>query len=192
MSVVAWGKPSIFIQEVGSKKNEWTKIDTPKEGTTQTNATKGDTIEAKEEGGGLVDRKVQKSTYELSYQLFIKKNLAQPFKTIDGIVEGNYRVAVQPEDPDNPGFYMGNTSVSCEETISSSDGSLVNYTHTGLVPDGDVVASTTNGKEETVYCAARWRIITATKTSDGKYALTFKHPYGEKAGEVITETYSQE
>lgn len=191
MSVIAWGKPSIFVQKVGTSKNEWVKLDTPKESTTQLNPTKGDTMEAKEEGGGIVDRKVQKSTYELVYQLFVKKNIAQPFKTVDGIIDGNYRVAVQPEDPEIPGVYMGNTAISAEESLSSSDGSLISYTHSGLIPDGDVVAKTTDNKGDDVYCALRWRIITATKGSDNKYSLKFKHPFGDAAGEEITETYSE-
>lgn len=191
MSVIAWGKPSIFIQPVGAKKNEWTKLDTPKESTTQLNPTKGDVMEAKEEGGGVVDRKVKKSTYELVYQLFIKKGMAQPFKTMDGIVEGNFRIAVQPEDPDIPGVYLGNTAVGAEESLSTEEGSLISYTHSGLIPDGDVVAKTTNTKNEDVYCALRWRIIKATKGADNKYSLIFKHPFGDAEGEEITETYTE-
>lgn len=190
MSVTAWGKPGIFIQKVGVTKNEWYKIDTPKEDTTQVNPTKGDTMEAKEEGGGVVDRKVKKSTYELVYQLFIKKGVAQPFKTIDGIVEDNYRVAVQPEDADLPGVYMGNTSVGAEEAFTSADGALITYTHSALISEGDPVAKATNSKGEEVYCAYRWRKIVATKNSNGTYALKFFHPEGSSESGEIKETYS--
>lgn len=190
MAVTSWGICSIFVQPLGSTKNEWTKLDTPKEDTTQANPTKGDTMTQTEEGGGTVDRKTKKSTYELVYQLFIKKGVAQPFPTIDGVVEGNYRVAVQPEDPELPGVYMGNTTIGAEESYTTADGALISYTHSALIPDGDVVAKTVNKKNEDVYCAYRWRIITATKGTGNKYALTFKHPMGESAGEEIQETYS--
>lgn len=190
MSVTTWGKCSIFIQPVGSTKNEWDKLDTPKEDTTQVNPTKGDTMTQTEEGGGTVDRKTKKSTYEAVYQLFIKKNVAQPYPTIDGVIEGNYRLAIQPEDPELPGVYMGNTTVGAEEAYTTADGALIKYTHSALIPDGDVVAKTTNQKNEDVYCAYRWRIITAAKTgTSGKYALTFKHPAGAKETGDITETY---
>ena len=192
MSVIAWGKPSIFVQKVGTEKNEWIKLDTPKEDSTQLNPTKGDTMEAKEEGGGLVDRKVKKSTYELVYQLYIKKGKAQPFKTMDGLVEGNYRIAVQPEDPEIPGVYLGNSSIGAEEALSPTEGSTITYTHSALTPDGDPVAKTTDENNNEVYCALRWRIITATKGQGDKYALTFKHPFGTAAGEVITETYPKQ
>jgi len=186
MSVTSWGKCTIYVQEVGSKKNEWTKLPTPKENTTQLNPTKGDTTEAKEEGGGIVDSKTAKSTYELVYQEFIKKSLSQPFPTIDGLIEGNYAIAVQPEDAENPGCYIGKSTVSVEESYSSADGALMQYTHKALVPEGDEVAKTTNKKGETVYCQFRWRIITAKKAKGktDEYVLMFKHP----AGATDTET----
>lgn len=190
MSVTSWGKCSIFVQPVGSAKNEWDKLDTPKEDTTQVNPTKGDTMIQTEEGGGTVDRKTKKSTYEAVYQLFIKKGVAQPFKTIDGLIEGNYRLAIQPEDPELPGVYMGNTTVGAEEGYTTADGALITYTHSALIPDGDVVAKTVNKKNEEVYCAYRWRVITATKGTGGKYALTFKHPEGSTETGDIKETYT--
>lgn len=191
MSVTAWGKPNIFIQKVGATKNEWDKVDTPKEDTTTNTPTKGDTMEAKEEGGGIVDRKTKKSTYELAYQLYVKKGKAQPYIVIDGLVEDNYRIAVQPEDADLPGVYMGNTSVSAEESFTSADGALITYTHSALIPEGDPVAKTTDSKGDDVYCAYRWRKIKATKSLNGKYALTFSHVEGEKESGEIQETYSE-
>lgn len=192
MSVTSWGKCSIFVQPVGSAKNEWDKLDTPKENTTQVTPTKGDTMTQTEEGGGTVDRKTKKSTYEASYQLFIKKGVSQPFKTIDGTVEGNYRLAIQPGDPELPGVYMGNTTVGAEEAYTTADGATINYTHSALIPDGDVVAKTTNKKNEDVYCAYRWRVITATKGTNGKYALKFSTPQaGDTAPTEIKETYSE-
>lgn len=154
------------------------------------NPTKGDTMTQTEEGGGTVDRKTKKSTYEAVYQLFIKKGVAQPFKTIDGVIEGNYRLAIQPEDPELPGVYMGNTTVGAEEGYTTADGALITYTHSALIPDGDVVAKTVNKKNEEVYCAYRWRVITVTKGTGGKYALTFKHPEGATETGDIKETYT--
>ncbi len=178
MSVIAWGIPTIFIKDLSSNGNNWTKIDTPKEGTTQVTPTKGDTQTATEEGGGTVDRKTKKSTYELAYQLFIKKGVAQPFVAIDGIVEGNYAVAVQPEDPDIPGVYMGKTTIGVEEAFTSEDGALNTYTHSALIPDGDTNASVTNSNGETVYCSFCWRVIKATKveSKQNEYTLTFTAP----------------
>lgn len=188
MSVIAWGKPTIYVRNLDKENNNWKKLDTPKENTTQVTPTKGDTQTATEEGGGTVDRKTKKSTYELAYQLFIKKGVAQPFPTIDGIVEGNYAVAIQPEDPEIPGVYMGKTTIGAEEAMTSADGALITYTHSALIPDGDEVAKTTNKKNETEYCAFRWRIITAklAKSKTDEYVLTFKHPAG--ATDTSTET----
>lgn len=187
MSVITWGKPSIYVRDLSSATNNWKKLDTPKENTIQLNPTKGDTTEAKEEGGGIVDSKTAKSTYELVFQEFIKKGISQPYPTIDGLIEGNYAIAVQPEDAENPGCYIGKSTVSVEESYTSEDGALMQYTHKALVPEGDDVAKTTNKKGETVYCQFRWRIITAKKAKgkEGEYVLTFKRPAG--ATDVETE-----
>lgn len=186
MAVTAWGKCSIFVKDLSDSSANWKKIDTPKEDSTQVTPTKGDTLTATEEGGGTVDRKTKKSTYELSYQLFIKKGVALPFKTIDGVVQGDFAIAVQPEDPEVPGVYMGKTSVGAEEAFTTADGALVTYTHAALIPDGDAIAATTNDKGETEYCAYRWRIIKATAVSGktGEYTLTFSHPTGGDTGEI--------
>jgi hypothetical protein len=53
MSVTTWGKPSIYVRDLSDATNNWKKLNTPKEDTTQLNPTKGDTTEAKEEGGGI-------------------------------------------------------------------------------------------------------------------------------------------
>lgn len=180
MSVTTWGKPTIYVRDLSADTNNWKKLDTPKEDTTQLNPTKGDTSEAKEEGGAIVDSKTKKSTYELVYQLFIKKGVAQPFPTIDGIIEGNFAIAVQPEDAENPGIYIGKSEVSVSESFTSADGALMEYTHKALVPEGDEVSKTVNNKKEDVYCQMRWRIITAkaAKSKPGEYVLEFKHPAG--------------
>lgn len=192
MSVTSWGICAIFAQKVGTAKNEWDKLPTPNDGTTNVAPTKGDTMTQVEEGGGIVDRKTKKSTYEAAYQLFIKKNQSQPFKTIDGIVEGNYRLAIQPEDAELPGVYMGNTTIGTEEAYTTEKGALITYTHSALIPEGDVVAKTTNSKNEDVYCALRWRVIVAKKLANGKYALTFKKPQdGDTAPTEIPETYAE-
>lgn len=178
MAVIGWGKPNIFVKKLDGTTTNWTKIDTPKEDTTQLTPTKGDVLEATEEGGGTVDKKTKKSTYELAYQLFVKKALKQPFKTIDGVVEGEYAVAVQPEDASVPGIYIGKSTIGAEESQTSADGGLITYTHTALIPEGDENAATTDEAGNTVYCQMRWRIITATAVQGkpGEYTLEIKHP----------------
>lgn len=185
MAVIGWGKPNIFAKNLADTQSNWFKLDTPKEDSTELTPSKGDVLEATEEGGGTVDKKTKKSTYELAYQLFVKKNVKQPFKTIDGIVEGNYAVAVQPEDPSIPGVYLGKTTIGAEEAMTSADGGLITYTHSAVIPEGDENAATTDESGNTVYCQMRWRIITATAVvgKAGEYTLAFAHPTGYEEGD---------
>lgn len=178
MAVIGWGKPGIFVKNLDTSDEKWTKLDTPKEDSTELTPTKGDVLEATEEGGGTVDKKTKKSTYELAYQLFVKKGVKQPFDTIDGIIDGNYAVAVQPEDPAIPGVYLGKTTIVAEEAQTSADGGVVTYTHSALIPEGDEEAATKDASGNTVYCQFRWRVITATAAAGeaGKYTLAFADP----------------
>lgn len=176
--VISWGKPTIFVKDLDTVGANWLKLDTPKEDTTTLTPTKGDVLEATEEGGGTVEKKTKKSTYELAYQLFIKKGKAQPFKTIDGVIEGNWAVAVQPEDPELPGVYIGKSTIGAEEAFTSADGGLITYTHSALIPEGDENASTEDKNGNTQYCQFRWRKITSTIVSgkENEYTLKIDHP----------------
>lgn len=101
-------------------------------------------------------------------------------------------MAIQPEDAELPGVYMGNTTIGAEEAYTTESGALITYTHSALIPEGDAVAKTVNSKGEDVYCAYRWRVITATKGTGEKYALTFKKPQdGDTPPAEITETYAE-
>lgn len=182
MAVTGWGKPSIFVKRLDKAAEgeyPWKKIDTPKENTTQLNPTKGDVLEAKEEGGATIDKKTKKSTYDLVYQLYVKKNKKQPFTSIDGLIEGEYAVAVQPEDSKGTGIYIGKSTIGTEEGFTSADGGLITYTHSALVPEGDETAKVTLEDNTEEFAQVIWKVITATKdttaATDG-YKLEFKDP----------------
>lgn len=176
MSVLTWGKPNLFVKNLDEGDANWTKLDTPKEDTTELTPTKGDALEATEEGGAIVDKKAKKSTYELAYQIFQKIGKALPFTSIDGVIEGNWAIAVQPEDTTGPGIYIGKSSISAEESYTPADGALVTYTHSAVVPEGDDVAKTTDKAGNTVYQQFCWKVIKATAAADSKYTLVFTDP----------------
>lgn len=99
MSVLAWGKPRIFVKDLDEASAKWKEVPTPVENSTQLTPTKGDKKEAKVEGGENEDVRYSKNTYALAYQIRIAKGKVMPFEHDDGIIAHNYAVAVQPEDP---------------------------------------------------------------------------------------------
>lgn len=133
MAVIGWGKCRILYKNLDDSSG-WKEAPTPAENTTQLTATKGDKTEAKLEGGANEDVKYAKNTYALAYQIRVAKGKTMPFKQNDGLVAGNYAVAVQPEDPEVPGIMIDKSVVSAEDTFSTEEGGAITYTHDALQP----------------------------------------------------------
>lgn len=148
MATIPWGKPTIKVAQSinGVPVGDWRTLDTPKEGTTQLNTTAGDKKEAKEEGGKVVDVKYTANNYELEMQLFVKKGMALPFEDNDGLIDGEHAVRLIPEDPSCEGFQIDKSTVRCELTYSSEEGSLLKYVFSALKPaEGNTIKPYTEG-----------------------------------------------
>lgn len=136
MAVIGWGKPRIFIKRLdGDGAGTWKEVPTPMQDSTTLETTKGDKTEAKLEGGSNEDVKYSANTYALSYTIRMAKGKTQPFEQNDGYVEGEYALALQPEDPNVPGFMIDKSVVSAEDGFSTTDGGTIVYTHDALKPD---------------------------------------------------------
>jgi hypothetical protein len=136
MAVLSWGKPYLEfgVSVGGAQAASFTAMPTPKEQSTQLTTTKGDKVEAKEEGGAVVDSKTKAGTSSLVFDLFVKKGFVKPIQDIDGVVAGDYSIRLTPEDPETEGFVMDNCSVSVEDLWSAEDGGTVRYTFDGKKP----------------------------------------------------------
>lgn len=151
MAAIGWGKPRIFIKSLGDSGGSWKEVPIPVENSTQLTTTKGDKTEAKLEGGANEDVRYGKNTYALAYQIRIAKGKTQPFEHNDGIVSGEYAVAVQPEDPLVPGVMIDKSVVSAEDGFSTEEGGYITYTHDALQPD--------SGNQ------VKWGVIKVTESS---------------------------
>lgn len=136
MATLSWGKPKIEFgtSVAGAAATAWTAFDTPVEDSSEMNTTEGDVIEAKEEGGEIVDSKKKASKYDFSFQLFVKKGDDRPIDDTNGVIAGDYSVRLTPEDDETEGFVMDCCSVSVIETWKSSEGKRLRYTFTGKKP----------------------------------------------------------
>lgn len=140
MSDLNWGKPTIQVKKyVGGvldpSESDWITLPTPVQGTTVMDTTEGDTVQALEEGGGVVESYTNKSQFSFTLELFEKKNEQQPIPDNDGVVVDNYALRLIPEDPENHGYLLLKTTVSFRHTWNSTDGGRWIYTFTALVPD---------------------------------------------------------
>lgn len=146
MSVLSWGKPKIEHAKSVNRtpSGEWTAFPTPKQGTTQLETTEGDSKEAKEEGGAVVDAVYDVSDYVLKFTLFVKKdeegNYTAPLSPKNGKVEGEHAIRLTPEDPDCPGLQIDLTRITVSTTYNSNDGIELTYNCRALLPaDGEIV-----------------------------------------------------
>ena len=148
-----WGKPKLFIKDLGTLGAKWKKLPTPVENSTQLTPQKGEKMEAPIEGGENEAVKYKRSKYELAYGIRMAKNRKPPVPATDGVVKNEYAVLLQPEDPSTNGFYIERTAVSYEDPFNAADGGIWNVLHDALSPEsgntvkwGVVDTSTVSGK----------------------------------------------
>lgn len=160
MAVIGWGRPTIVISKLDTsgEPTTWSEVPTPAEDSTSLTTTKGDKTEAKLEGGANEDVKYGRNTYALAYQIRVAKGKTMPFAALDGVVEGEYAVAVQPEDPTVPGIMIKKSVVSAEDTYSTAEGGAIVYTHDALQPN--------EGSQ------VEWGVVTIVRDTDGKSIKT--------------------
>ena len=137
MAVLSWGKPKVEVGIVGAgglPPTTWIEFPAIKKDTAKLNTEPGATTEALEEGGAVIDKRVDKSKYSFECEVFVKKGDIKPIEDDDGIVLENYAIRLTPEDPTTEGFIMDKTNVGCVETWSSADGKMWKYRFDGLKP----------------------------------------------------------
>lgn len=138
MAIISWGKPTLETTPVTDGAPDtsasWKELPTPKEDTTQLNTTKGAEKTATEEGGEIVDVRYGKNTYELVFELFVKKGEARPFDDEDGLITGEHALRLTPEDDECEGILIERAKVSVEEVYTAADGKTLKYTYKALKP----------------------------------------------------------
>ncbi len=136
MSVLSWGKCLIqhAVSTDGKPADTWEDWDTPKSDTTTLTPTAGDETTATEEGGDVIDVRYGKTTYELTFTLFVKKGKKRPLDDNDGIITGEHAFRVIPEDTECEGIQIDRCALRVEENYSTADGKTLVYTAKVLKP----------------------------------------------------------
>ena len=138
MSVLSWGKPKLeivlLVDGAIPASPTWVELDVPVENTTKLTPEKGARKEAREEGGGIIDIKTEKSKYMLEFELFAKKGVSKPITDNDGIIAGDYAIRLTPEDVTMEGFQIEKAAVSVEDTWDSENGGKWKYSFEAMTP----------------------------------------------------------
>lgn len=120
--ILSWGKPKIFVRSLDTIGAIWRLLVTPKEDTTNFEESEGDELEAKEEGGDVVDSMVKNGGATLTFDEFIKKGGKQQFAGKGSKIKDQYEVYVQPEDPEALGVYIPRVSGKQVTKMTAADG----------------------------------------------------------------------
>lgn len=150
MSILSWGKCSIYttpaVSGAPASGATWTALDTPKEDTTKITASAGTEKTATEEGGAIVDTLFAKNSFQLEFDLFVKKGTSRPFTDDDGVIAGEHAFRIVPEDNSCEGAQIDRSIVRVEESYSTADGKLLHYVAKCLKPaSGKTVKPYTEG-----------------------------------------------
>lgn len=120
--ILSWGKPSIFVKSKDTVGAIWRKLVTPKEDSTNFEESEGDELEAKEEGGDVVDSMVKNGGATMTFDEFIKKGGKLPFAGKGSKIKDRYEVYVQPEDTEAVGIYIPCVSGKQVTKMTAADG----------------------------------------------------------------------
>ena len=158
---ISWGKPEIFIAPSGTAPGSafaWELLSTPVEDSTNLTGQQGDKTEATIEGGAAEATKFGDATFELAMnvrmalennnkhrllptELYAKKTVTISSKAtlvvdLDNYSGSSVAVILIPSDPEAPGFYCPNASVSIMETYTAADGAQWEIVLAPNVPSG--------------------------------------------------------
>ena len=138
MAVLAWnyGKFETVESEGGEPKaaSQWTQIDVPKKDSLKVDPKEGETKEALDEQGNIVDSKTTPATYEILWEMFVKKGVEPPFNGEDGVIAGEHAFRFTPDDPACKGWRVDRATVSAAISFSTSEGTLYKYKAKVLKP----------------------------------------------------------
>ena len=138
MAVLAWnyGKFETVESEGGEPKaaSQWTQIDVPKKDSLKVDPKEGETKEALDEQGNIVDSKTTPATYEILWEMFVKKGVEPPFDGEDGVIAGEHAFRFTPDDPACKGGRVDRATVSAAISFSTSEGTLYKYKAKVLKP----------------------------------------------------------
>lgn len=132
------GKPTTSYATAGTAPDAtegWTPFDTARQGTTTLNTTDGQAIEAKEEGGEVIERIEEADSFNLEFELFVKKGHELPFNGKLDTIPGEFAFKVESAiDANTPSFYIPRATIAASLQYTANDGLRVKYTISALKP----------------------------------------------------------
>lgn len=136
MANLSWGKPTIKLKKLvdGVETGAFIDVNLVVQGSTQLTSTKGTRREAPLEGGDFADLAYNKNTYVLEFEIYAKKGTSKPVTDVDGVINDEYAVYVQPEDSTVEGVKIPRSHLTMDYSFSADIGVKWKYTADVLPP----------------------------------------------------------
>ena len=192
MAELSWGKPTIKIGKIqanGNAPSSWIEIPTPVENSTKLTPTKGSKVEAKLEGGDNEAVRYGKNTFLFEFEIRAAKGRKKPVEDNDGVIEGEYSLKLQPENPAVEGVVIERGTLSMEPTFDTENGTKWKYTLDVLKPKSgnsvkfEAVDFSNAGSLKVVISgdggAGEWRLSTEGENDWHKSGVTLSTKVGQ-------------
>ena len=192
MAELSWGKPTIKIGKIqanGDAPSSWIEIPTPVENSTKLTPTKGSKVEAKLEGGDNEAVRYGKNTFQFEFEIRAAKGRKKPVEDNDGVIEGEYSLKLQPENPAVEGVVIERGTLSMEPTFDTENGTKWKYTLDVLKPKSgnsvkfEVVDFSNAGSLKVVISgdggAGEWKLSTEGENDWHKSGVTLSTKVGQ-------------
>lgn len=136
MAKLYWGKPKIQISKLtpSGDPTNWIDVPTPVQDSTKMDVKEGETIEAKVEGGEVEASRTLPNTYTMKFDVRTIVGREDFVENIDGVIEGEYALRLQPEDPESKGIIIDMCMLSVVDNFSAGDGLTLSYSAKALKP----------------------------------------------------------
>ena len=134
--IISWGKPQSITAtpDTGTGATGGGVLPTPVEGSSELSTEKGDKMEALIEGGEAEAVKYKASKYTFVCQVRFGKDRTMPIEGTDGVVPGEWSLALVPDETGAPGFTIHRCVCSYEDSWTAEDGGIRTYTFESLKP----------------------------------------------------------
>ena len=142
--VLSWGEPVIevgILEDDDTVKN-WIKLPESVRDSSQLTTEPGETTDALDEGGAIIDQLQEASKYTFETTLFIKEGDEKPIEDKNGVIDHRVSVRWFHKSRKLKGRVLDKASVSVVETWTRGEGGRLRYVFVGLSPKtGDILKS---------------------------------------------------
>lgn len=195
---LSWGKGTLLVgSSTGAETLSYSAFPAIVEKSAVLTTNQGAVLEAREQGGGLIDMREADPTFVFTVEIYHQTGQALPLAAPSGKVASNQSVHFIPENVEAWGFKLPYCNVQVQNMWDEDKGSTVQYQFTALKPSsGEIfewVVGTVSVTPSTLSFIAAGEAKTASVTSPGAATVSSSQSWltASIVGNTITATAAE-